>query len=203
MNKQKIDNKQSSLFSFFKRKNTIKTFEKEDEIVIEGETINNNTSILSKISNYIRNKSSSFLNKSKDTTISSNNLTKTNKSISVLSINDTNNLNKTKNQTQSASSILNNDLNHARLDNDDDDDPANSQNIYNKSSEPCRPPIAIIKKAEPSSRFTQSMYDKYPWIEYSLSKKKVFCFNCRMFGFESMEAAWVNFFIKEVRLMRL
>ena len=64
----KNEKKQASIFSFFKQKNNDNknketVSEKEKEIVVESEKLNNNTSILSKLSNYIRNKSTSFLNK--------------------------------------------------------------------------------------------------------------------------------------------
>ena len=96
--------------------------EKENEIVVERENLNNNTSILSKLSNYIRNKSTSFLNKTKDTTFTSNSINKSNNTISLSSINEVANCNKSKIVTISASSILSNTntLNHAHIDNDDD-----------------------------------------------------------------------------------
>jgi hypothetical protein len=192
----KNEKKQASIFSFFKQKNNDNknketVSEKEKEIVVESEKLNNNTSILSKLSNYIRNKSTSFLNKTKDTTVTSNSINKSDNTISLSSINEVANCNKSKIVTISASSILsnNNTLNHAHIDNDDD--PACSSNIYKKTLEPCRPSLELIKKADPKTRFTQSMYDKNNWLEYSLSSKKAYCFHCRMFGFESMEPAWV------------
>ena len=189
MNKKKDDNKQQSLFNFFKRKTN------NDEIVVENE--NESNSLITRISSYIRNKSSSFLNKLKNTTASSTIINKSNnKTISLASINEKTTTNKNKNVTHSVSSIVSNNLlNHAQIDNDDD--PAQSSNIHKNTSEPCRPSIELIKKGDPKSRFTKSMYDKYGWLEYSLTSKKVFCFNCRMFGFESMEPAWVisNYFI--------
>ncbi len=64
-------------------------------------------------------------------------------------------------------------------------DPAFGNNKFESNLQPIQPTLAEFPKRDQSKtkrRFNKKWYDQFPWLEYSCSQNKAFCYNCRIFG---------------------
>ena len=60
--------------------------------------------------------------------------------------------------------------------------PAKGSNKFELNPKPIQP---IIKFPKTKRRFIQSWYEKYSWVEYSVSLDRAFCYNCRIYDTRS------------------
>ena len=61
-------------------------------------------------------------------------------------------------------------------------DPALASRNYASSDKALQPVIKFPKSTKRNLSFQSDWYKEFPWLEYSLSKDKVYCFVCRKFG---------------------
>jgi hypothetical protein len=61
-------------------------------------------------------------------------------------------------------------------------DPALSSQDNTDNQKPIQPMIKFPKEVSNKRAFQASWYEKFKWLEYSISKDSVFCFDCRKFG---------------------
>jgi len=53
---------------------------------------------------------------------------------------------------------------------------------YTDNQKPIQPMIKFPKDVNNKRAFQASWHEKFKWLEYSISKDSVFCFDCRKFG---------------------
>ena len=63
-------------------------------------------------------------------------------------------------------------------------DPANGSNTFESNEKPIQPKSGFQKKkfGKETRSFMSSWYANFPWLEYSITTHKAFCYNCRVFG---------------------